>query len=288
VGPITYEGGAQLRRYSVLRFGISGHVEKHAGKGDRGPFPLNGRILMDPNAHVFISHATEDQAEAVQLVSELEAVGIRCWLGSRDIPAGANYADAIVQGIKTCSALVVLLSRASVSSPHVRREVNMAVSSETSVFPFSLDPAIRGAGDLPGDWNYWLSLVQIYPFSDHQRVVSIVAGKVALDCAQLHQPTSIGPADSAPGSQMAAVRITDRLQARRVPDCRTPPSLDDKIRSALIQAAASGMPFSVAVDRARHHGASQRDVEDVAYRLRDSQLLDFDGELALSTPIKLT
>lgn len=250
----------------------------------------DGQLLPTcADAGVFVSHATGDRAAAEGLVSALEARGRRCWIATRDIPLGANYAEEIVKGIGGSEAVVVVLSQEAVGSRHVRREVNLGIDMGKPILPLSLEPGIRSAGDLPGDWNYWLGLVQIYAFSDPQQAAAIVDGRMAP--AAIVKPPVAGPEH--PPDMAAAVLAAGPVTAPEgapAPQTRRrgAPTLDDRIRSTLIQAGASGLTFAIAVQRGRRVGATPEDVEDVAYRLRDGRLLSFDGDLSASTIIRLT
>jgi len=61
--------------------------------------------------HVFISHASEDRLEAEALCAALEADGVRCWIAPRDVIGGQDYAEALVDAVGSCRALVLVFSR---------------------------------------------------------------------------------------------------------------------------------------------------------------------------------
>jgi Tol biopolymer transport system component len=90
---------------------------------------------------VFISYATKDRATAENVCETLENHGIRCWMAPRDVPAGAEYADAIVRAINDAPALVLLMSAAAMDSSHVRREVERAASKRKTLIALRLDSA---------------------------------------------------------------------------------------------------------------------------------------------------
>jgi TolB-like protein len=90
---------------------------------------------------VFISCASQDAAIADSVVEHLEQHGLRCWLASRDVKPGAQYADAIVAAINDASALVLLLSQHAVGSSHVGREIERAASKHKPIIAFRLNPA---------------------------------------------------------------------------------------------------------------------------------------------------
>ena len=50
----------------------------------------------------FLSYASGDAELAAHLCGLLEKSAITVWMAPRDVPAGANYADAIVRAINAC------------------------------------------------------------------------------------------------------------------------------------------------------------------------------------------
>ena len=88
---------------------------------------------------VFISYSHADRAIATTTLSLLEGRGIKCWIDYRDAVPGENYAGSIVQAIRHCEVMVLLLSEKSGNSPHVLNEINSAVNAGRTIIPFKLD-----------------------------------------------------------------------------------------------------------------------------------------------------
>lgn len=238
--------------------------------------------MQHADGYVFISHATPDRAAAESLVTALEALSRPCWIATRDIPVGANFAEEIVRGVRGAAALVVFLSQKSVVSPHVRREVSMAIDMGKSLFPLSMTSEFRCAADLPGDWAYWLSLVQINSYAAAEHAAAMVQSQLSPGTPVQGRPLTV--AAEAPGAQS----VTGPGTSGCPPTVRRgAPSLDDRIRSALIEVAVSGLRFEIAVERVRRLGVSPDDVARTAYRLREAHLLTFDGDLNPGTVIQL-
>ncbi|MCX6373870.1 MAG: toll/interleukin-1 receptor domain-containing protein, partial [Actinobacteria bacterium] len=93
---------------------------------------------------MFISHASSDDDAARAFVGALEKIGVECWLASRDVPVGANYAAEIMAAMSSAATVVVILSDDSLASPHVRREVNHAIGQGKSILPFTVQADARG------------------------------------------------------------------------------------------------------------------------------------------------
>lgn len=106
---------------------------------------------------VFLSHSSADKATAQAVLEGLEGRGIRCWIAPRDIAAGSEYGQAIVEAIKSCRAFVVIFSANANTSPHVRREVERAVSAERTIIPFRIEDVVpTGAMEYALASTHWL------------------------------------------------------------------------------------------------------------------------------------
>jgi TIR domain len=104
----------------------------------------------------FISHASADGAHAAEIVRVLEAAGLRCWIAPRDIPAGQEWAAAIVDGVQRSRVLVVVLSARSCASPEVFREVECASRARKPMLTVRIDRNAAPTGSL----EYFLSSIQ--------------------------------------------------------------------------------------------------------------------------------
>lgn len=91
---------------------------------------------------VFISHSSENAALAKELCGKLEKNGFPCFLAPRDIRSGFEYAEEIINGIDGSDVMVLLLSEASNSSPHVLREVERAVSKKKTIIVYKLEEVV--------------------------------------------------------------------------------------------------------------------------------------------------
>jgi len=77
--------------------------------------------VLGSGRDAFLSYASLDAEVAARLCGLLEKSAITVWMAPRDVPAGANYADAIVRAINACRTLLVILSANSVGSAHRTR-----------------------------------------------------------------------------------------------------------------------------------------------------------------------
>ena len=88
---------------------------------------------------VFISYSQGDKQVADAMCATLESRRIRCWIAPRDILPGTEYGVDVIRGIEECRIFVVVFSAGANESPHVRREVERAVSKGRVVVPFRIE-----------------------------------------------------------------------------------------------------------------------------------------------------
>lgn len=112
----------------------------------------------------FISHASEDREDVEILIHELERRGIDCWYSDRDILGGLDFADEIMRGLADCDSTLILLSKDSVRSPFVRREVEVATENQHILYPVRLfDVALSNELSLFLKVGEWVDLYKGAP-----------------------------------------------------------------------------------------------------------------------------
>jgi len=103
---------------------------------------------------VFISYSSIDKNAADTVCSVLEQNGISCWIAPRDITPGLDFAEAIIDGIKSSKLFILVYSSNSSSSKQVIREVDRAVHNELPVINLRLEDV-----PLSKQLEYYLSSV---------------------------------------------------------------------------------------------------------------------------------
>ena len=88
---------------------------------------------------LFISYSSKDQIVANEIVSKLEAQGLKCWFGPECVPQGQDFQTAIVDAISSVFAVVLVFSKNSDASKHVQREVLLADQAERPVLPLRIE-----------------------------------------------------------------------------------------------------------------------------------------------------
>lgn len=88
---------------------------------------------------VFISHSSKDASIAEEICALLEANHANCFIAPRDIRSGKEYAEEIMNGIQSCDAMVLIMSKEANKSPHVLREVERGVSRGIPILVYKLE-----------------------------------------------------------------------------------------------------------------------------------------------------
>ncbi|MBN2862933.1 MAG: TIR domain-containing protein [Bacteroidales bacterium] len=103
---------------------------------------------------VFISYSSVDSTAADTVCSILEQNGISCWIAPRDITPGLDFAEAIIDGIKSSKLFILVYSSNSNNSKQVIREVDRAVHLGLPVINLKLEDV-----PLSKQLEYYLSSV---------------------------------------------------------------------------------------------------------------------------------
>ncbi len=89
--------------------------------------------------HIFVSYRSEDKDAAERICSGLERAGVPCWIAPRDIPAGSEWATAIVEAIQSCRAFVMVLSSNSKNAKQISREAELADRQGVPIITFRVE-----------------------------------------------------------------------------------------------------------------------------------------------------
>src|SRR5437763_1115612 len=102
----------------------------------------------------FISYSSKDEAFAKRLYTDLQSHNVRCWFAPEDLKWRVLTRPSIDEAIRLHDKLLLILSKSSVSSGWVEREVKTALAKErkekrTVLFPVRVDKAVF---ESPFDW----------------------------------------------------------------------------------------------------------------------------------------
>jgi len=102
----------------------------------------------------FISYSSKDETFARRLYAGLQSHNVRCWFAPEDLKWGERIRTGIDEAIRLHDKLLLVLSKSSVASGWVEREVKTALAKErkekrTVLFPVCVDRAVF---ESPFDW----------------------------------------------------------------------------------------------------------------------------------------
>lgn len=163
----------------------------------------------------FVSYAAADRPAADALTAYLEQRGIRCWIAPRDVPAGALYADAIVRAINEAPVLLLLLSRNSIGSSHVGKELERASSKRKQIVAVRLDEApLTPAFEYFLSESQWVDVAADGRETAFARLAAVFAHPAAAGAASAAPPAaSPTPASGTPPASLSSARPDPALDA---------------------------------------------------------------------------
>ena len=89
--------------------------------------------------YIFISHSSTNAKLAGTICNKIEQNGHECFLAPRNIRLGHEYASEIVMGIDNSNAMLLILSKEAINSPHVLREIERAVSKSIPIIVYKIE-----------------------------------------------------------------------------------------------------------------------------------------------------
>jgi hypothetical protein len=100
-------------------------------------------------ASIFLSHSSKDKFFVRELAGKLSAAGVRVWLDEAEISIGDSLTAKIGQAIDQMDFFAVVLSRHSVASEWVQRELQIAMQRELKEHKVIVLPLLIEPVDLP-------------------------------------------------------------------------------------------------------------------------------------------
>lgn len=179
-------------------------------RGARQKCPNCKAAIVITGAHVcgtdvFISHSTADKQVADAVCAAMESKGVRCWIAPRDIPPGASWGSAIIEGIEDSRVMLLVFSEQTNKSDQVLREIERAVAKKKPVVPLRLDRT-----PMRKDYEYFLASCHWLDatdgaLEDHLATLTGTVRHLLLDKAEAE--VDAPPAAEAPASPDDAGRM---------------------------------------------------------------------------------
>lgn len=91
---------------------------------------------------VFISHSPDDKEQKDEITSILENNGYKVWDEVKEIHPGTDWLQEIEKPIRNSKAVLVLITRKSLTSEWVNKEIAYALSLQKNIYPLLLDDVL--------------------------------------------------------------------------------------------------------------------------------------------------
>ncbi len=115
-----------------------------------GTAELTLRAQNRESLSVFVSHASEDAQIASRVAMGLRAFGYNTWFDDWELLAGDSIIDRIEAAIAIADVLLVLLSKSSIGSKWVQRELATGLTRQLSGKGVVVIPVLVGDCEIPG------------------------------------------------------------------------------------------------------------------------------------------
>ena len=136
--------------------------------------------MTSKESMLFFSYARADSEFVLKLATDLRSAGASIWIDQLDLPPGVPWDDAIQKALRTCPALVVVLSPTSVAARNVMDEVSFALQNAKQLVPI-----VYRKCDIP----YRLARLNYIDFSsDYNDGFEQLRKVLALDSAHIPKP----------------------------------------------------------------------------------------------------
>ena len=127
-------------------------------------------------ADIFICYCRRDMKKVTHWVKQLQDRGYSVWMDLQSVEGATLWAKEIVEAIDACKVLVVMLSKASIDSPNVVKEVSLASEKGKPILPLKLE-----AVEIPATMQYQLANIHFLELFHGDEANSLDAIARALD-----------------------------------------------------------------------------------------------------------
>ena len=131
----------------------------------------------------FLSYAHADSAFALKLANSLRVAHANIWIDQLDIPAGNRWDVAIEKALKDTNNLILILTKAAVSSDNVMDEVSYTLEVGKTIFPVLVEEC-----DVP----FRLRRLQFIDFTaGYEKGLARLLTALGVDGQELPEPAAI-------------------------------------------------------------------------------------------------
>ena len=165
--------------------------------------------------YLFVAYASEDSGLVEPIVTGLNRMGIDTWMAPKDLQPGQSWEVAIREALEGAIGMLVLISRASMKSEYIRRQVEASArGTEYLILPVMLEQV----ADVPFPLQElnWLVFTNKM---DVEKVVAEIAN--AVRHASTRKPETLRRI-SADEAQEVATQVADEVRGGKVEEAAAP------------------------------------------------------------------
>lgn len=161
---------------------------------------MPGLDMNERPEDVFVSYSRQDNDKVQALTGKLRSAGVHLWMDVRNIDGAAMWGEEIVNAVANSKVLLLLVSKTSVASQNVVKEVLLASERKGHILPIDLEPT-----EIPGSLKYALAGIQHIEYfrgdpDEHMRAIlrSLERLGVSVSAAPRVPAPARPPASAAP------------------------------------------------------------------------------------------
>lgn len=128
---------------------------------------------------VMVSYSSQDRDRVMQFVGALRASGVAVWIDQGGIDGAQRWSEEIVNAIEACRTVLLFISRSSMGSQNIAKEVALAWESGKHFLPVALEEA-----KIPKSMQYQLAGIQyvkLYEGNPDAKFESVLRALVRLE-----------------------------------------------------------------------------------------------------------
>jgi peptide/nickel transport system substrate-binding protein/oligopeptide transport system substrate-binding protein len=195
---------------------------------------------------IFVSHSRDDHEWTARFVEALRATGLDVWYDARELQGSDAWVARIQDELRHCETFLVILTPATIRSPWVQREIQLALAADKRILPILHKPLTTQQIDEIG-------FLRIYQWVDVVGEDSQAAAAHATAVLRGTQMTegkifiSYQPEDSGRASRRIYDRLTARFGRAQVLMDRRPTSGDGALGQAQVDAVSGSAVVLVVI-----------------------------------------
>jgi hypothetical protein len=127
---------------------------------------------------VMISYSSQERPQVLGIVQRLRSAGVAVWIDHGGIDGAQRWGEEIVNAIEDCKTVLVMVSRTSMRSENIAKEVSIASDGGKRLLPLYLEEA-----EIPRSMRYPLSGIQhikLYDGDPESKFLSVLRALVRL------------------------------------------------------------------------------------------------------------